>query len=97
MVSSKIGKKTRRRLFLLVSASIIIISIILFGLSSCWFQIYKKIDEKKFLKRELLKLESKEANLKSEIQKLQDPDYIARYAREKYLYSKDGEFIIRIK
>ena len=28
--------------------------------------------------------------------KLQDPDYIARYAREKYLYSKDGEFILKI-
>ena len=23
-------------------------------------------------------------------------DYIARYAREKYLYSKDGEFILKI-
>ena len=28
--------------------------------------------------------------------KLQDPDYIARYAREKYSYSKDGEIILRI-
>ena len=25
-----------------------------------------------------------------------DKDYIARYAREKYYYSKDGEFIIKI-
>ena len=30
------------------------------------------------------------------VTKLQDPDYVARYAREKYLYSKDGEIIIRI-
>ena len=34
--------------------------------------------------------------LKSEVAKLQDPDYVARYAREKYLYSKSGEIIIRI-
>ena len=27
---------------------------------------------------------------------LQDPNYIARFAREKYLYSKNGEIIIRI-
>ena len=27
---------------------------------------------------------------------MQDPEYIARYLREKYLYSKDGEDIIRI-
>ena len=31
-----------------------------------------------------------------DVDKLQDPDYIARDAREKYLYSKDGEFIIKI-
>ena len=33
---------------------------------------------------------------KKNFTKLQDPDYVARYAREKYLYSKDGEIIIRI-
>ena len=27
---------------------------------------------------------------------MQDPEYIARYLREKYLYSKAGEYIIRI-
>ena len=32
-----------------------------------------------------------------EIQKLKDPDYLARYARENYLYSKDGEYIIKIE
>ena len=38
----------------------------------------------------------KEDELKATVTKLQDPDYVARYAREKYLYSKDGEIIIRI-
>jgi cell division protein DivIC len=38
----------------------------------------------------------KEEELKDEINKLKDPEYMARYAREKYLYSKDGELIIRI-
>ena len=28
--------------------------------------------------------------------KLQNPDYIARYAREKYSYSKDGEYVLQI-
>lgn len=31
-----------------------------------------------------------------EVSKLQDPDYIARYAREKYMYSKPGEIILRM-
>ena len=38
----------------------------------------------------------KEDELKVDASKLQDPDYIARYAREKYSYSKDGEIILRI-
>ena len=30
------------------------------------------------------------------ILKLNDPDYIAKYVREKYFYSKEGELILRI-
>lgn len=37
-----------------------------------------------------------EASLTSEVTKLHDEDYIARYAREKYMYSLPGEFIIKI-
>ena len=48
------------------------------------------------LEKQLTELKNDEAALKVNVEKLQDPDYIARYAREKYLYSKDGEFIIRI-
>lgn len=50
-----------------------------------------------FLKEQLVKLEDEEKVLESDIQKLEDPTYVARYAREKYLYSKDGELIIRIQ
>ena len=37
-----------------------------------------------------------EESLTSEVTKLHDPDYVARYAREKYMYSLPGEFIIKI-
>ena len=39
-------------------------------------------------------LDTEEA-LKAEVQKLQDPEYVERYAKEKFLYTKDGEIIIR--
>ncbi|CDF11814.1 unknown [Mycoplasma sp. CAG:776] len=39
-------------------------------------------------------LDTEEA-LKAEVQKLQDPDYVERYAKEKFLYTKDDEIIIR--
>ena len=44
----------------------------------------------------LADLEEQEEILKTDIQKLEDPEYVAKYAREKYLYSKEGELIIRI-
>lgn len=39
-------------------------------------------------------LDTEEA-LKAEVQKLQDPNYVERYAKEKFLYTKDDEIIIR--
>lgn len=44
----------------------------------------------------LISLKDEQEILNSDIKKLEDPDYVARYAREKYMYSKDGELIIRI-
>lgn len=53
-------------------------------------------DQKKELEDRIASLKEEEKVLESDIQKLEDPSYVARYAREKYLYSKDGEIIIRI-
>ena len=53
-------------------------------------------EEKKALNNKLSDLKEEEEVLNSDIKRLQDPDYVARYAREKYLYSKEGELIIRI-
>ena len=39
---------------------------------------------------------SEEEKLVSEVTKLQDDDYIVRYAKEKFLYSENGELIIRM-
>ena len=60
------------------------------------FKIYDKYKEKSELEEKLARLEAEEKTLKLDADKLKDPDYVARYAREKYLYSKDGEFIIKI-
>lgn len=60
-------------------------------------QIYKtkkSIEELKVTYNE--KLDEEEV-LKEEINKLQDSEYMAKYAREKYLYSKDDEIIIKIE
>ena len=76
--------------------SLIVIVIMTFTIGRYWVEIFDKYQEKKKLEEELAQLEAKEEELRLDASKLQDPDYVARYAREKYLYSKDGEFIIKI-
>lgn len=64
---------------------------------SNWQKIYKNVATKQQLEEHYNNLISEEDTLKDEVNKLQDPEYIAKYAREKYLYTKDGEIIIDVK
>ena len=88
--------KARRRMLLLGLTSLFIIFAMTFTIGKYWVEIFDKYQEKKILDDELLALQEKEEELKVDANKLQNPDYIARYAREKYLYSKDGEYIFQI-
>lgn len=96
MTKSKTKTKKRRRMIFLGLSSVVVIGITTFTIGKYWVEIYDKYQEKKELEKELIALKNKEKKLKVDANKLQDPDYIARYAREKYLYSKDGEFILKI-
>ncbi len=97
MARDKSKVKMRRRVILFGSLSVFVIAITLVTTLQYWVQIYDKYKENKELTLKLKKLKKKEAALKVDVNKMQDSDYIARYAREKYLYSKDGEFILNIK
>ena len=96
MAKKKTSKKVKSRMFLFF----IIFGTIIASLSYSFFSNVQKMIEinkqKKELKEKLASLEEEENVLNSDIKKLEDPDYVARYAREKYLYSKEGELIIRI-
>lgn len=90
------ARKSVKRLLFLGLASIAIIIGTTYTIGKYWVEIYGKYQEKKKLKNKLVALKEKEDELQVDADKLQDPDYIARYAREKYSYSKDGEIILRI-
>lgn len=96
MSKRKKSKKSVKRLFLLGITSIAVIIGTTYTIGKYWIEIYDKYQEKRELKSKLSDLKEKEAALQVDANKLQDPDYIARYAREKYSYSKDGEIILRI-
>lgn len=93
----KVTKKDKRRITLLIIIFIPLLTIFVSNMFSYWSQIYNNIKEKEELELLYREILEEEETLKSEIVKLQDDEYIARYAREKYLYSKDGEIIIKIK
>ena len=88
--------KLRKRSIFLALMSIMIIVFMTFSIGKYWVEIYDKYQEKRELEKELTALKEKEEALQVDANRLQNPDYVARYAREKYLYSKDGEYILQI-
>ena len=88
--------KKRRRMLFLGTFSLVTIIFTTYTMGKYWVEIYDKSHEKEQLSKELKQLKKKESTLRADANKMQDKEYIARYAREKYLYSKDGEFILRI-
>ena len=59
-------------------------------------QIKDMKKEKENLQDKLVSLKEEQEILETDILRLEDPDYIAKYVREKYFYSKDGELILRL-
>ena len=71
---------------------IISISIIMYSCITAFSYVIKL----KTLSDKEKKLESELLQLKENENKLNDKEYIARYAREHYLYTKDGEYALKI-
>lgn len=89
-------KASKIRMLILIPISCFIIGYFLYLVISYPYNIIKLKQEQVIYEENLLQLEIDEKNLKNEIEKLKDPDYLARYARENYQYSKDGEIILKI-
>lgn len=60
-------------------------------------RIHEMKKEKDTLILEKVELLEEEEATQADIKRLSEPEYIARYAREKYFYSKEGEIILRIE
>lgn len=96
MPKRRISKASKRRLT--IFGTISLIAIVYFGFSLLYniYTIYDLTSEKKNLENLYVELQEEAESLKIDIEKLNDQDYLANYAREHYLYSKDGEYIIQI-
>lgn len=92
----KISKKDKRRLLFWSLLVFIIISYLSVFTYNYWSKILTNYKNKETLENQYKELLSTEKKLNSEATKLQDPDYAAKFAREKFMYTKEGELIIRI-
>ena len=96
MSRRRISRASKLRLSVFGPIFIICIFYSIFSLIYNSYTIYKLSIEKKELEQKYADLQEQAKNLKIDIEKLNDPEYLANYARENYLYSKDGEYIIQI-
>src|SRR5574344_1601192 len=92
----KVIKPSIRRLIITAPICLFLIAYSLYTISSYALKIYNLNQQEKVLKTRLVSLKETKDELQAELVKLKDPDYLAKYARENYLYSKNNEYIIKI-
>ena len=92
----KVTKKSKRRLLIFGIISVIAIGYFFVTLVSYSYSYISLKSEEINLNNELISLQEKKEFLKNEIVKLNDPEYVIRYAKENYLYSEDGEYVLKI-
>lgn len=89
-------KKEKKRMFFISSVIIVLLISLVNSVTKDWVKIMENKSKIDSLNKEYNELLNDEEKLVSEVTKLQDDEYIARYAKEKYMYSADGETIIRM-
>lgn len=86
--------KYKMRLMLYLLAFVFLSLLLTVSCFSTWQKIYDNKREKERLDELYSTLIKEESTLEDDVKKLQDPEYVAKYAREKYLYTKEGEYVI---
>lgn len=89
-------KKETKRLFFIWTA---IMSLTVFLVVSAYMDFSELSEKKALIEKYNIEYHDSLAlgeKLKSEVTKFKDEDYVARYAKEKYMYSSYGETIIRM-
>lgn len=93
---TKTTKKEKKRLFLITILILGLLGVLVSSVYSDWKQILKNRKIEVELTSNYEALLEDETRLNAEITKLQDDEYLARYAKEKFMLSKEGETIIKM-
>ena len=95
-MQKKTLSKAKKRFFLLTIALVVVVSLSIIQIFQDWISIVSNKTEIQNLNNYYDELLAEEESLNSEVTKLHDSEYVARYAREKYMYSLPGEYIIKM-
>lgn len=95
-MNRKKSKKEKKRMFLITVTIFFLIGILISSIYKDWVQILNNKSKEVALNNQYESLLEEESSLNSEITKLQDDAYLARYAKEKFMYSANGDTIIRM-
>ncbi len=94
---TKKTKKERKRIFLITVTIMGLLTFLVGSVYKDWQQILINRKEEQKLNQKYEMLLDEEEKLNAEIAKLGDDSYLARYAKEKYMLSSDGDTIIKMK
>ena len=89
-------KKEKKRLRFITIVTMVLLICLISSVSKDWITILENNKKANELSYKYDNLLSDEEKLKSEVTRLHDPNYVARYAKERYYYSSSGEVIIRM-
>ena len=97
-MNKKKGYKKAKKKLLIMMAIFFGVAFLVGGhVFKVWLQIVDNNNTINELSLKYNKLLEEEKQLESDVNKLRDPEYMARYARERYMYTKDGEIIIKMQ
>ncbi|MGG1572705.1 FtsB family cell division protein [Fictibacillus sp. NRS-1165] len=99
-LQQKIDAKKKRGLYRRLAVFMVVFSFFAFMLISTITSQMATIEEKgkqeKYLKAKLVETKDKKSQLKDEVHKLKDVDYIGEIARRDYFMSKKGETVFKV-
>lgn len=93
----RVSKVSKRRLVIFGTISVFLIIYAFSSFIYYNYKVYSLKQEKKNLNTQMTELKSSESDYKNTITKLQDKEYLARYARENYLYTKENELVLDVR
>lgn len=91
------SKKERKRIFIISVTIISLLTLLVASVYKDWQQIMNNRKEEVELTKKYQALLEEETKLNAEITKLGDSEYLARYAKEKYMLSSDKDTIIKMR